>query len=115
MHTIAFIAYAAIVTATSLRPGTGAGVEHLDKVVHLLTYYIFAVLGYRFLTNKQYYPYICLGIIAYGGLIEVGQSYIPGRDMSGYDFLANTLGVALGAMVMKFKRQNERSQPGRSD
>jgi VanZ family protein len=76
----------------------------MDKVVHLLVYYIFAVLGYRSLANKGNYVYMCLAIIAYGGLLELGQSYIPGRDMSGYDFLANTLGVMLGAAVVSRRR-----------
>ena len=100
MHTIVFIVYACIVAVTSLSPGSDQGVEHLDKVVHLLVYYIVAVLGYRALVNKQYYPYVCLGIIAFGALLEWGQSYVPYRDMSGYDLLANIGGVILGALVM---------------
>ncbi len=104
MHTIVFFAYAAIVAATSLYPGNGEGVEHLDKVVHLLVYYIFAVFGYRMLANKRYYLYLCLGIIIYSGLIELGQSYVPGRDMSALDLLANIAGVLLGAVMMYRKR-----------
>ena len=104
MHKIAFITYAGIVAVVSLLPGVNDGGENLDKVVHLLVYYIFAVFGYRMLNNKQHYFYICLGIIVYGGLIELGQSYIPGRDMSGFDLAANTAGVALGAVVMNRKR-----------
>jgi VanZ family protein len=100
MHTIVFIVYAGIVAVTSLSPGGNQGVEHLDKVVHLLVYYIFAVLGYRMLANKRYYLYLCLGIVVYSGMIELGQSYIPGRDMSIYDLLANILGVTLGALVV---------------
>ena len=104
MHTIVFIVYAGIVAVTSLSPGGNQGVEHLDKVVHLLVYYIFAVLGYRMLANKRYYLYLCLGIVVYSGMIELGQSYIPGRDMSIYDLLANILGVTLGALVIKRRR-----------
>ena len=63
-----------------------------------------AVLGYRALANKAYYLYLCLGIVAYGALMEIGQSWIPGRQMSAYDFLANTLGVVLGAAVAARKR-----------
>jgi VanZ family protein len=100
MHTIVFIVYAGIVAVTSLSPGSDEGIEHLDKVVHLLVYYIFAVFGYRMLANKQYYLYLCLGIIIYSGLIELGQSYIPGREMSVFDLLANIVGVVLGAVVM---------------
>jgi VanZ family protein len=104
MHKIAFIAYAVIVAVVSLLPGGNDSGTHLDKVVHLLVYYIFAVFGYRMLSNKQHYFYICLGIIIYGGLIELGQSYTPDRDMSGFDLVANIAGVALGAVVMNRKR-----------
>ena len=31
--------------------------------------------------------------------MEVGQSFIPGREMSALDFLANTLGVTFGALL----------------
>ena len=105
MHTTAFIVYAAIVTVTSLLPAGDQGVEHLDKVVHLLVYYIFAVLGYRMLTNKRHYLYMCAGIVAYSGLIELMQSYIPGREMSALDLLANIVGVILGALVANRRRQ----------
>ena len=104
MHTIVFIVYAGIVAVTSLSPGGNQSVEHLDKVVHLLVYYIFAVLGYRMLANKRHYLYMCLGIVAYSGLIELGQSYIPGREMSAFDLLANIVGVALGALVVNRRR-----------
>ena len=104
MHTIVFILYAGIVGVVSLYPGGDGSVDHLDKVAHLLVYYIFAVFGYRMLANKRYYLYLCLGIITYSGLIELGQSYIPGREMSGFDLLANIAGVVLGAAVMNRKQ-----------
>ena len=104
MHQVIFAIYAGIVAVTSLRPGDNVNLDPMDKVVHLLVYYIFAVLGYRALANKAYYLYLCLGIIAYGGLMEIGQSWIPGRQLSAYDFLANTLGVALGAAVVTRRR-----------
>lgn len=110
MHTLVFICYGAVVTFVSLRPATGPGVEHLDKLMHLLTYYIFAVFGYRILVRGRHYWAVCLGIIAYGGVLEVAQSYTPGRVMSGYDMLANTLGVGLGALVVK-RRQSQRDLP----
>jgi VanZ family protein len=62
------------------------------------------VLGYRLLANKRHYLYMCLGIVAYSGLIELGQSYIPGREMSAFDLLANIVGVALGALVVNRRR-----------
>jgi VanZ family protein len=56
------------------------------------------------LANKRHYLYMCLGIVAYSGLIELGQSYIPGREMSAFDLLANIVGVALGALVVNRRR-----------
>ncbi len=103
MHAIALAIYSIIVAVTSLSPGGDARLDHLDKLVHLLVYYIFAVFAYRALNNKEYYTCTCLGIIAYSALLELGQSYVPGRHMSGYDLLANSLGVVLGAAVMKYR------------
>lgn len=103
MHVIAFILYAGIVAASSLSPGGDVRFESLDKVVHLLVYYIFAVLGYRALQKKRQYPLLCFGIIVYGALLEFGQSYVPGREMSASDLAANMAGVALGAAVMIYR------------
>lgn len=103
MHLAAFVIYAGIVTVTSLSPGSDVRLDGLDKVVHLLVYYIFAVLGYRMLGNKQRYSYVCIGIIVYSALLELAQSYVPGRHMSGYDLVANIAGVVLGALVITRK------------
>jgi VanZ family protein len=75
----------------------------------LLIYYIFAVFGYRMLQGGRHYPALCMGIIAYGGLLEWAQSFTPDRSMSGYDMLANALGVALGAVVMRRRRASVES------
>lgn len=106
MHQVVFALYALLVAFVSLRPASGPGIEPWDKVVHLLVYYIFAVFGYRALRQGRGYLLLCLGIIAYGGLLEVAQSYSPGRFMSAYDMLANTLGVLLGALVVTRRRAN---------
>ena len=100
MNTIVFMLYAGAVAFVSLRPATGAGIEHLDKVFHLVIYCIFAMLGYRVARGSRPYVAICLGIILYGGLMEVAQSFTPDRSMSGYDMAANTLGVVLGALLV---------------
>lgn len=101
MHTIVFFCYAGLVTILSLRPLGDSGIQQFDKLMHLLVYYIFAVFGYRMLSSKRHYWLLCAGIIAYGGVLEVAQSHFPGRVMSGYDMLANALGVVIGAFVAK--------------
>lgn len=100
-HTIVFFCYAGLVAILSLRPLGDSGIQHFDKLMHLLVYYIFAVFGYRMLSSKRHYWLLCLGIIAYGGVLELAQSQFPGRVTSGYDMVANTLGVVIGALVVK--------------
>ena len=101
MNRLIFIGYAAFVAFASLRTASGASLEPWDKLLHLITYCIFALLGYQVARKNRDYLYLCLGIIAYGGLMEIGQSFIPGRVMSLPDLLANALGVALGAIIAK--------------
>ncbi len=97
----AFIIYAAAIAYVSLRPMDGVSVGSWDKLAHLLMYGVFAVLAYRVTRQSPGFLYLCLGIVAYGALMEFGQSFTPGRMMSAADMLANTLGVALGALGAK--------------
>ena len=62
---------------------------------------VWATLGFAAATESKQYLYVCIGIVAYGGMMEVAQSFMPGRMMSAYDFLANTLGVIVGALVVR--------------
>jgi VanZ family protein len=95
-----FAAYACVIAFVSL-PAGGALVGSYDKSAHLLIYAIFAILAYRLgLTGRRFF-YICIGIIAYSGLLEVGQSFVPGREMSALDLLANALGVLLGVLISR--------------
>lgn len=102
MNILGFILYAAFVTWGSLRPMETAPLEPWDKVGHLVLYSIFALLGCRIIANQRQYFYLCLGIVTYSGLMEVAQSFLPGRVMSIYDFLANIAGVLLGAVMAKW-------------
>lgn len=92
-------------------------IPHLDKMVHFTMYFVLAILLFKSikqiseqnLFNK--YPYIFTLIICvlYGGIIEIMQEYIfTGRSMDLYDFIANSIGVALGLIFcFIFKRQNQ--------
>lgn len=93
----AFILYALFVSLVSLAPGSGVPIEGWDKLLHFLTYGLFAVFGFGIVGTRKGYLFVCLGIVAFSGLIEVGQSFVPGRFMSAYDLLANALGVVTGA------------------
>lgn len=97
--TLIFASYAMLVAFASLRQGSGSFIGSYDKLAHFLTYSLFAVLAYRLFLSASQYRYLCLGIIAYSGLLEIAQSFVPGRDMSVLDLVANALGVILGALL----------------
>jgi VanZ family protein len=94
-----FVLYAAFIAVVSLRPADGAALGSWDKLLHLLAYSVFALLAYRVASEPRKYSAICLGILVYSGLIEIAQSFMPGRMMSVYDMVANALGIVLGAVV----------------
>ena len=97
--TAIFMSYAVLVAFVSLQPAGGSTIGSYDKVAHLLTYGIFAALAHRMKLSGRHYVFVCIGIVAYSGLLEIAQSFVPGREMSAFDLLANTLGVALVALL----------------
>ena len=101
MRIAIFVIYALLVSYASLSPASGIAIGSWDKLAHFLTYGLFAMLAYGVVKNSKGHLLLCLAIILYSGLMEVGQSFVPGRSMSAYDFLANTLGVAAGALFIK--------------
>lgn len=102
MNILVFLIYTAFVTYASIRPMDSAPLEPWDKVAHLVLYSIFALLGSRIVTNKKQFLYLCAGVVVYSGLMEIIQSFVPGRVMSGYDLLANAIGVIAGASIAKW-------------
>ena len=94
-----FLAYGLLVTWASLSPGGSGALGSWDKLAHGLTYAVFALLGWRLGLARAGFTILCVAIVAYSGLMEFGQSFVPGRMMSGLDLVANTVGVVLGAYV----------------
>lgn len=97
-----FLIYALLVGYASLSPASGLAIGSWDKLAHFLTYGLFAVLAYWVVRSKKAHLFVCLAIVLYSGLIEVGQSFVPGRFMSAHDLLANVLGVLFGAFFPRF-------------
>ena len=99
MNQLIFLLYAALVTYGSLKPMDSVTLEPWDKLAHFLMYLVFAVLGYRVVRRQSAYQYLCVGIVVYSGLLELIQSQLPGRAMSGLDLLCNAIGVICGAII----------------
>jgi VanZ family protein len=111
MKWLIFFAYAALTTYVSLAPAGGQGLPLWDKAMHFTVYAIFAVLGSQLCRRPGQIAWVSLAILAYGGLLEVIQSFI-GRDMSALDLLANGIGVAVGATLAARVQKQQRDKPG---
>lgn len=107
-----FLVYAVSIGFISLRPADGVALEPWDKPMHFAVYAIFAILGYRVVRTRRQYIVLALAIIVYSGLLEIGQSFMPGRVMSGFDLLANALGVWVGCLMATMERPGGRSPRG---
>lgn len=75
-----------------------------DKVFHIIE---FAVVGMALSANRDLFhgrnPWIVMAAagIAWAGLDEVHQSWVPGRDCSALDFAADTLGLCLALLAAR--------------
>ena len=79
-------------------------VSHLDKVVHLCQYWLFAWLLVQAIRTARLkeWEYLVLAWIyatSYGLLVEVIQGFLPWRSADLVDAAANALGAALGVWI----------------
>jgi len=102
MYKAVFAVYTLLVTFLSLQTSTNMPLGSWDKLSHFLTYSAFSILAYGVVRTGRAYIILCIVIVAYSGLMEIAQSFVPGRIMSVYDFIANTLGVLIGVLIVKF-------------
>jgi VanZ family protein len=74
----------------------------VDKITHFLGYAGLAILA--LLSFQRLIPRLLalIGAVGLGALLEWGQSFVPGRDMSLLDGVANSLGVLAGALIFLF-------------
>ncbi|HET7153238.1 MAG TPA: VanZ family protein [Candidatus Kapabacteria bacterium] len=87
-----------------------------DKILHVCEYSVFAFLIYRAIKNQRRWKgLIRVAIIftivyasAYAASDEFHQSFVPGRTMDFYDWLADTIGAftGTGIGVLIYKRIN---------
>ncbi len=106
VNTALFLGYAGVVGILSLSSSAGVAADNWDKLAHFLCYALFAILAYRVNPRSPVFPALCVGIIAFGGLLEYGQSLTPDRTMSLADFVANTAGVIAGGLLARMRARN---------
>jgi VanZ family protein len=65
-----------------------------DKTNHLLTFAFLAFLGHTAYPGRN--AAILLGLLLYGGLIEILQSFTPSHFSEWADWIADGLGLVIG-------------------
>ena len=78
-----------------------------DKVVHAIEYAVLGLLCYRALRGgssdswrQQAIPMAILLASVYGASDEVHQAFVPFRESSWLDWVADTVGAAIGVLAM---------------
>ena len=80
-----------------------------DKAQHALAFGVLMLLG--FVAYSKYFWRLVIGLILYGALIEIIQSWTRWRQGDVMDALADTVGVlAIGLLIRGY--QNHRSRHG---
>jgi VanZ family protein len=81
--------------------------EVSDKILHALEYAVLGAVGYRAFrwgTNDRLSQHaLWLAIVMaslYGASDEIHQWFVPFRDSSWQDWVADTIGAAIGAVTM---------------
>ena len=88
-------------------PGNSSG-----TVLHFAAYFILAFLAmHAYKHEKKLWP-VMIFAIGYGIVLEVLQGFV-GRSVSGFDVLANTVGVVTAAVIIqnveKFSKKLKKS------
>jgi VanZ family protein len=104
------VGHIALIWYFSSRAGSEVGLPApWDKVAHFCTY---ALLGF-FLTRASGSRRIGFGLAAlYGVVDEIHQSFVPLRDASLWDWVADALGSSLGAWLGKKSGGSKKEESG---
>ena len=107
------IVYAGLIAFLSLAPKGPVDVGEFDKSAHFLSYTVFALIASLLRLPTRRFMVLCGGIVLYSGLMEFGQSFVPNREMSFLDFVANSMGVVVGYLASSWlaRRAGSTSAP----
>ena len=76
-----------------------------DKSNHLLAFGVMTCLGCKAFPQRS--AIVLSGLLAYGVLIEIMQSFTPNRSAEWLDLFADCFGILLGWMVIRFLASNK--------
>lgn len=93
------------ITVLSLMPpSSGVELQVNDKIGHFVAYAVW-MTNLGLMVSKVHYWKIILAILVYSAIMEYFQSFIPGREVSFYDMIANTIGALIGTGILLLFKQ----------
>lgn len=94
------------ITVLSLMPPkSGIELGEHDKINHFIAYTVFSLNAGMLSANLRKHLLFLPLLILYGLLMEFCQGFVPGREPSLLDALANTTGVAIGFVLTLIYRK----------
>jgi VanZ family protein len=98
---VLFCALTATVLYLALSPSPPAQVDlGWDKLNHATAFAALTISGcFAFPGSRKVVLLVLLGVVALGGLIEILQAYVPGRDSDWFDLVADSVGMLFGAFI----------------
>jgi VanZ family protein len=105
-----FITVIVGITVLSLMPPISKiNLSEKDKIGHFVAYTVLTLNGLIIQKYQSKKFWMLFAFILYGGLMEFLQGFVPGREVSAWDLVANTNGVLIGfALIQLFEKANNK-------
>jgi VanZ family protein len=107
MRLLLLLEFLGIIYLSLKSPNGGVNVQLNDKVGHFMGYGVLSLNAFLVFGFKPIRKGILLvfGLLGMGAILEGLQGFVPGREVSGLDIVANSIGVAIGtALYFAWKR-----------
>jgi VanZ family protein len=107
-----YLWWATVISITVLSlmpPESGRELPTNDKVGHFMAYGVFAFISLSYGIRRFSISKILLFNFSFGILMEYCQGFIPGREPSLLDALANTGGIILGGLIYFYNSRKKNS------
>jgi VanZ family protein len=95
---VGWLLVAGVVSGSLVPARMLAAVAISDKLEHAGSYFVL-MTWFAGLYRRAYYPWIALGLVALGIVLDLLQGLTATRTLDWHDMLANSVGVALGVVV----------------
>ncbi len=92
-----FLLVLVVITLLSLLPPRSTvDLGNKDKLSHLVAYSVLATNALLIRVFRSNTLLLILCLVVFGGLMEFFQGFVPGREVSTWDLVANISGVLIG-------------------